>query len=138
MKVRCRATTLTDERRNSIGGMLADRNSWALSTGDEYLVLGLTFSFGNRELGTGAWIEYENRRQGEYLLTAPLDLFEIVDAKPSVIWDFQADSEMATLWPNSFYRSGYRDRLSDGAAGEVADFRRVKEAIARGQEESNV
>src|SRR5688500_18582663 len=119
MKVRCRLTVLTPEQRARIGGTLADRNAWAVSAGDDYVVLGLTFSFGTPALGTGSWIEYENPRQGEYILTAPMDLFQVVEGTPSSIWELRADHEMVTLWPHSFYVPGYHDRLSDGAVEEL-------------------
>jgi hypothetical protein len=102
------------------------RNSWALAVGEEYTVLGLTFAFNSPGLGTGTWIEYENPRQGEYVLTAPLDLFEVIDAALSPIWKFRSNPELVTFWPTAFHSPGYHDRLSNGAKKELAELRRLK------------
>ena len=130
MKVRCRATKLSTQQRERIAGRLAERNVWPVALGDEYLVLGLTFSLRGTDLGTGVWVEYENPRQGEYVVFAPLDLFEVVEPTASATWEVRQDDDSITMWPTVFYRPGYHDRLSDGTPDEVEEFRRVKAQIA--------
>lgn len=57
----------------------------------------------------------------------PMFLFELVDNRPSKYWVAKKfpDSTLA-LWPESFYRECYHDRLTDGEPEYVDDFQRVR------------
>jgi hypothetical protein len=126
MRVRCIRSELTQGEIARIGGSVADRNSWAVTPGREYLVFGLTFALGRGDLGRGTWVDYEEPSQGEYLLFAPIALFEVVCPSASRLWELRADADAATLWPGPFYEPAFHDRLSDGAKDALVTFRRVR------------
>ena len=108
MKVKCISTQITDERKTELGLHHTDFSSY-FEEGEIYTVLGLTWQilpkpalFLQMQYGFGILIE------------VPLDLFKIVDDRPSAFWRIkQFDSNEFTLWPKEFYQDFFHDDLSN-------------------------
>jgi hypothetical protein len=90
--------------------------------GEEHTVFGIGFWDGI------VWIDVEV--QTEVLVSVPLFLFEIVDGRPSRLWEARVDQNGGlTMWPPSFYERAYHDRLSDGKLPETKDFEVIKKRM---------
>jgi hypothetical protein len=90
--------------------------------GQEYTVFGLGVWDGI------TWVEIE--LSTEVVVSVPLFLFEILDGRPSRLWDVRLHEDGAlTLWPPAFYEQYFHDRLSDGVEKAVRDFRTLKRTI---------
>ncbi|MBN8666409.1 MAG: hypothetical protein J0M30_02830 [Chitinophagales bacterium] len=65
-----------------------------------------------------------------HLVTTPLFLFEILDARVSKHWDMRIHEDGSiTFWVPSFYKQYYHDDLFEGVSETVDDFEIVKKKI---------
>lgn len=128
MRVYCRKTELDVEVRTQLGPAFYAQQAFHITRGREYVVLGLRFEVGTRAFGTGVWVDLVS--DFGRLISAPLGLFDILDARLPGLWEIRHWPDGGvTLWPPSFYRDYYHDDLSNDVADVVEDFRRVKERI---------
>jgi len=125
MKVKCVQAYPTPEQIAKLGPDFLKRQTFGVTVGEEYLVLGLQFQINSTLFGTGVVIQFIN--DDGHIGFAPLYLFEIIDGRPSKYWEarFWEDGSL-TLWPTSFYREYYHDDLSEDVPEVVEDFKRVR------------
>lgn len=123
MRVRCLAETPNEDQVRQLAARYrVGKTVYPVVFGQEYMVLGLGVWDGV------TWIEIE--LSTEVVVSVPLFLFEIVDARPSRLWQVRVHDDGAlTLWPPAFYEQTFHDRLSDGSQKAVRDFRRLKRGI---------
>jgi hypothetical protein len=138
MKVRCISTYPNEEQLRRLGPHFNRRQTFGVSVGTEYLVLGIAVILESSSYGTGFYVNIQE--DNGHFVHVPLCLCEITDGRLSKHWRAKVweDGEV-TLWPPSFYREYYVDDLSEGVSDVVADFRRVRrllEAEAAQQETS--
>jgi hypothetical protein len=125
MIVKCKAMKPSDEQAAALAIELGRLQSpYAVTVGKSYVVLGLVFGREPSLLGTDGAITYTENNA--YILSAPLVMFDIVDATASAIWVMRR-SQMGDwcLQPPSFFAEYYADRLSDGDPEFAEDFQRV-------------
>ena len=134
MIVRCLTTEMTPKQRSRLGASFPAERAAKLTADESYLVLGLQYDVGSIIWGTGAWVQLSV--EPDRVLFAPLYLFELIDSRPSRLWDTRLwEDGSVTLWPPSFYREYYHDDLAAGDPDVVDDFRQVLAELA---EESEV
>lgn len=123
MRVRCLSIYPIEADIAKLGGFYR-RQSFRVTVGSEYLVLGLMFVMNSNLFGTGLVVRFVDD-DGNFAF-APLFMFEIVNGSPSKYWmaRFHEDGTFE-LQPPSFYKEYYDDDLSEGVPEIVADFRRV-------------
>src|SRR5713101_189436 len=99
-----------------------DRTEFDLVVGHEYVAMG--FGFWDAK----AWVEVAT--DGGFLLSVPLEEFEVVSGRPSSYWELRAtDDGSVRLWPVSFYAPTYHSDLADRVPSVVQDFDRIKQLI---------
>jgi len=88
MKVRCESLHLTEEQRMKLGVSipLVDY-AYALTVGQEYLVLGLSFQADPKHVETGAYVYVPLGDKG--VGTCALGLFAITDPRVSRYWQIR-------------------------------------------------
>lgn len=124
MKVKCISVYPTEKQISKMGRRFYRRQSFGLTQGKEYLVLGLNFEIDSVSCGTGACVELISDNGG--LSNAPLFSFEITDPRASRFWEVRLwEDGGLTLWPPLFYTTYFRDDLSESKSDVVAEFRRV-------------
>lgn len=101
------------------------RSGW-ITKGREYLVLGLTFEYGDSQWGAAPCVDIL-LDSGIVIMAVPLRLFEIVDPRVSRTWEvrYWPDGPTVTLWPPAFYTHAFHDRFSNGDPEAVADVQQV-------------
>ena len=101
------------------------RQEFGLVVGEVYTVFGLRIRYGE------PWIETSDPDAFPgYLYSAPLLLFEIVDARVPSIWEARRSSEGELRFaPPSFFAEYYFDDLFEQVPAVVNDFLRVRQAI---------
>ncbi len=124
MIVRCLYDYPSEERIAQLGTSFYRSQSFGLTIGKEYVVVGL-YSYVNSSLrGTGLYVEYVD--DDGTLLQAPILLFEIVDARLSQFWQMRVwEDGTFTARPPSLECEYYHARLSDGLVAYVQDFEKV-------------
>lgn len=123
MKVRCISPYPTDRQIEKLGKFYK-KQSFGVSVGKEYLVLGITFLINSALFGTGVIIDFHD--DDGNVGNAPLFLFEITDRRSSKYWEAKFhDDGSFQLQPSSFYKENYHDLLSDGVEEVMEDFKRV-------------
>jgi hypothetical protein len=131
MRLKCKKPSRISDRqvRSLTAHIQRDRNEYDLTIVQEYVALGLGFWDGR------AWVEVTT--EGGFVISVPLDQFEIVSGESSAFWELRVDADGSVkLWPPSFYRPAYHADLADREPGVVADFEQVREKLeaeARGQ-----
>jgi hypothetical protein len=90
--------------------------------GREYLAFGL------RLWGAGVWVDIEV--DAGYLVSVPLGLFEVVDAKVSETWTIRLhDDGDVALMPEPFHAEFFHDDLIEGVAAARIAFNEVKRQL---------
>ena len=121
MRVRAKADRPTAAQQTSIGGTLIKTNIGE-RVGGERLVLGILVALGSRRFGTGIWVTFQD--DAGTGVTAPLALYDVVDPRPSVYWEFRENGDTATFWPRTFYQDHF---FEDAAEGETQQRRQLSE-----------
>src|SRR5882724_4361444 len=122
MKVRCISTYPNEEQMMKIG--LYPGQSFGVTIGKEYLVVGLSFQLNSGIFGTGLCVNVVD--DGNYFVTIPLCLFEVLDARASRHWRIHTwEDGNITLWPESFYAPYYVDDHNEDFPEVRADFKKV-------------
>lgn len=99
-----------------------DRTESDLQVGSEYVAMGLGF-WENK-----VWVEIATL--GGFLISVPLDEFDVVHASVSVYWSLRIlPDQSVLLWPEEFYREAFQADLADGEPDAVRDFKRVRALI---------
>jgi hypothetical protein len=99
-----------------------DRTPYDLVVGEEYVAMGLGF------WDAKVWIEVATA--GDFLISVPLDEFEIVSGTPSIHWKLEASGDgYVRLWPSSFYQPAYHSDLADRVPAVIDDFERVRKML---------
>lgn len=102
--------------------------SFHITPGKEYTVLGLQLEVGARLWGVGAYVQIASDYGG--ISFAPLELFEITDARASRFWEAHLwEGGAVTLWPAAFYRAYFHDDLSEQEPSAVAAYNLAKATI---------
>lgn len=108
MKVLCISTQLSAKRKDEMDLHLTDFSSY-FKEGEIYTVLGVTC----RILPKAA-LFLQIKYDFGILIQIPLDLFELVDNRPSKFWRIKRfDSGTLALWPEEFYQEFFHDDLSN-------------------------
>jgi hypothetical protein len=128
--VRCDATHISDALAQQLG--YGEYRQWSypeLESGWEYVVYGLHFADRSRKYGTGVWVVVIGRHF-DWLVTAPLGLFEVIDTRASRHWVFQRwdDGGVALCLP-SFSRPFFEIELQDGDPETMALFRQMRQIL---------
>lgn len=127
MRAKCISEYPTKQQIDKLGDFYRQQ-SFGVTVGKEYVVLGITFHINLRGFGTGVQIQFVN--DDGNVGFAPLFLFKIIDGKPSRYWEGQFDEDGSfQLQPLSFYKKYYHDHLSEGIDEIVGDFNRVRDMI---------
>lgn len=101
-----------------------DRTSFDLEIGTTYVAMGIGFWDGI------VWAEIAV--EGDFLLSIPLDQFEVVVGRPSIHWELRNGQDGAVrMWPPSFFDRGYHSRLADQVPEVVRDFAKVRDMLER-------
>lgn len=126
MKIKCIATSLTEQKQDISESNALEQKEWHVELGKEYLVFGMSVvdSFlGNKNC---VLVEIITSPLG-YISSTPLSLFEILDSRVSKYWEYRKSNlEGITFWPSLFYQDFFHDDLSDGEPDVVAQFRKLK------------
>ena len=129
MRIRCIRTEFSEAEKERFGIANIAPNSFRLTVGTEYLVLGLSFMDKSSVLGEGLCVDISGN--GVYITPAPLRFFEITDPRSSRHWILsQNQAGIFCLWPQSFFQPFYHDLLSDGDASVSEDFRHTVAVLA--------
>jgi len=97
------------------------RQSFGVTIGKDYIVLGITFAIRSNLFGTGAVVQFQD--DDGNIGFAPICIFEITDGAPSKYWVARLDEDGSlTFQPPSFYKEYYHDDLSSGEEDVRKDF----------------
>jgi hypothetical protein len=123
MRVKCISQKLDEDQNYKLYRNSKAKEYSHITLGKEYPVFGLSFLFDSE--GNGCFVQILS--DYDHLLSIPIALFEIIDKRMSVFWEFKRfNDDCLTLWPSSFYRDYYHDDLFEGVPDIVADFYNVK------------
>ncbi|MGP2518211.1 hypothetical protein [Yersinia sp. 2545 StPb PI] len=125
MKVKCIATNLTQEQKRELGLNKEESPQYPFTIGKIYTVLGIHMQIGYY---AGTMLKIPMR----YAVPAPLCLFEVIDARPSIYWKIKkfSDFELA-LWPDELYQEYFQDDLTDGVPEVVEIYNRVVDKLEK-------
>jgi hypothetical protein len=93
-----------------------------LNIGDEYTVYAVTV----QNTMTYVQIYIDNK-----LISIPLELFEIIDARVSKYWLVSYTDSTTRFWPNEFYQEFFHDDLFEEMPEILSKFIYVKNKIER-------
>jgi hypothetical protein len=93
-----------------------------LNIGDEYTVYAVTV----QNTMTYVQIYIDNK-----LISIPLELFEIIDARVSKYWLVSYTDSTTRFWPNEFYQEFFHDDLFEEMPEILSKFIDVKNKIER-------
>jgi len=127
MRLKCIHTSLTREQERDLGRAYRADQDFHVTIGREYVAMGLNFSMNSNVHGTGVWVHLVTDFGN--LAWAPVQLFDIIDARVSKYWIARQLDHVFTLWPESFYRQFYHDDLLEGVPEVVNDFQRVRSLL---------
>lgn len=129
MIVRCKSTAWTLDDVAQSEGNPRFTPEFALTRGQDYLVLGLQFIRNSSIYGRIVLFEIE--QDDGLLVPIPNTLFDVVDGRVSKWWTIRQGAEGdLKIWPEEFYRDYFHDDLSNGHAETVTAFLRVREKFA--------
>lgn len=117
MRARCISEKPTPSLIKALGANYREgKTVYPVTLGQEYTVLGIGFWDGV------SWFEIAPSLSA--ILSIPVSLFELTDARLSRHWEARIHDDGAfTLWPPSFYHEHYHYHVSEGHAEAVEDFR---------------
>jgi len=128
VKVKCMADYPTAEDIRRLGKSFYQKQAFHVTVGREYIVFGMEFYVDSNVCGTGVWISLMSDYAS--LTSAPLCLFEIIDARSSRFWECRKrDSNIVVLWPPAFFTDYFHDDLGEGVDAAVEEFKRVRSLL---------
>ena len=128
MRVRCVREYPSEEQIAHLGPNFYRNQSFPITVGKEYLVLGIETYNNSVAYGTCVGIQYKT--DDGNLLSTPIILFEITDPRVSNYWEARiTDDGGLLLWPTAFYREYYHDDLSSGVPEVMKDFNYVYDLL---------
>jgi hypothetical protein len=128
VKVKCIADYPSDEDIQRLGKSFYRKQSFHVTIGREYIVFGMEFYEDSIVRGTGVWISFVSDYAS--LTSAPLCMFEIIDARASRFWECRQLAErIVVLWPDAFFTEYFHDDLGEGVDAAVEEFKRVRSLI---------
>lgn len=134
MKVKCVSTYPSTDQLWKLGPTFYPGQTFAVTAGKEYLVLGLSFQVNSKTLGTGVAIDLLS--DSGFFVSAPLCLFEIIDSRVSRLWQLRSwEDGTITLWPPSFYAKYFVDDFNEDVPNVKSELMRV---VALLEEESSI
>ena len=96
-----------------------------LEVGGVYVV------FGVRSTSEGTWYYLCDADNDAWPTPWPAELFEVVDSRPSGLWERRQGARGTIEAPSEWVRDPlFYERLVDGRSQEVASFARLREAMA--------
>jgi hypothetical protein len=107
MKVKCISKNPDIKLINKYLDFFAVAQDFHLTEGKEYLVLGIIVL--KQDL-----ILLEILSDFNHLVSAPIDLFEIIDNRISKFWVIDHDERLTTIRPQLFNRAYFHDDLFEG------------------------
>ena len=130
MIVKCILAYPREDQIRLLGPGFSRNREFGVVIGREYVVLGLSFENSSQAMGNGVWVDVLLELDIPTLISAPLCLFEIIDARASRYWELRvSDLGTITLWPPSFYRESFLEDVSDRATEAVEEFWRIYSRI---------
>ncbi|BEV73100.1 hypothetical protein THUN1379_25820 [Paludibacterium sp. THUN1379] len=107
MKVLCKTTTLTPEQK-AVTGLDWPQEWYQLEPGKIYTVFAISY---NTNQPGGVFIDVPG---SEYILNAPICLFEVIDDRPSRYWIARKYGEHNIyIWPKELFIEFFHDYLTD-------------------------
>ena len=131
MRVRCVSDELSPEQIAATG---FPPGLWDVTPGEEYLVLGITVFPPGDDSYMPCGLGFEIEGDGGTVMTFPVQLFEVVDERPSRYWRFRILERCIALWPEEFFEEFFFDDLSEGRVETERIYRRVREALEKEHE----
>ena len=125
MIVKCKALRPTPAEAATLGISTRPSEAYSVTLHKTYVVLGLSFlHHDTSHLGRGTALAITDNEN--YMVHAPLVLFEMVDRRVSAKWICNENAlGNLCLYPPSFFEEYYFDDLIEGMPNVVADFRKV-------------
>jgi hypothetical protein len=122
MRIRCIASVPTADQLAQLKSAYdPERSDYDLDLLREYVALGVGYWDGI------AWAEIAT--DGGWLLSVPLFLFEVTDARASRYWEIRYETNSMRLWPSSFYKPTFNSELADDIPEAVEQFQKVRRLI---------
>lgn len=131
MRVRCLRQRPSESEVAALGSKYYRSQSFHLTVGKEYVVIGLDFAIDSNVHGTGVWAHVVS--DDGNLIWAPLTLLEITDARVSKYWEARVFDKGFKLWPRSLFKDFYHEDLAEGVQEVKDDFHQLR---ARLEEEA--
>ena len=94
----------------------------------EYVVFGLTLHSSSDARGLNA--KFELLDDFGNLVSAPMDLFHVVEGSVSPCWTLKIVDGSILVWPAEFFERYFHDDLSEGLPEAVKAFSRVRSRIS--------
>ena len=130
MRVKAISVYPTEEEIKVMGEGFRPYIGFAVTVGNVYTVLGISFFLGPSSTVYGNTVCVEIVDDEGNFVSVPLCLFEIVDPRVSRHWEARKGEAAALrLWPPSFYEGYFHDDLSNGVPDAVREFERVRQLI---------
>ncbi len=123
MRVRCAAETLSAEQIARYGSSFKRNQTFGVTAGVEYTVLGMLFTFDAPARGTGAYLVVP--LEHDRVSTAPIVLFEVVDAAVPADWRVARSSDEVRMLPDEMQSPYFFDDLSEQEPSALQALRRV-------------
>lgn len=123
MKIRCVRAHLSDDDMAALGPRFKKNQTFELSVGREYEVLGLICTFNAPARGTGAYAVVAVAV--DRVTTAPLQLFEVINARVPDNWDLRLSPDEVELLPAELSASHFFEDLAEREPAALGALRRV-------------
>ena len=129
MKVKCVAEYPAADHLGELGPNFYAKQRFAVTVGEEYLVLGLLFTR-TRPFGIGVWVEFEDDMHQYH--HAPLRMFDVVDPPASRYWEIRAieNGNVALLPPALMSREFLMEDFYEGVPEVVEGFHELVQQLA--------
>jgi hypothetical protein len=123
MKVRCKRVSLSNDEMPAFGPKFKKNQTFELTFGAEYDVLGLMFTFNAPARGTGGYVVVAPA--GDRVTIAPLLLFEVLEPRIPSNWQLRTSLEEIELLPEELSERYFFHDLSEREPGALGALRRA-------------
>jgi hypothetical protein len=125
------------EQLGLLGSGFYKNQSFGITVGREYLVLGLSVHRNSPVYGQAVCAEIVE--DAGHRVAVPLLLFEVVDARASRHWRLRTWQDgMVTLWPEPFYKEYFFDDLAESDPETNETFRAIRHVLESEQFDPHV
>jgi hypothetical protein len=124
MKVRCVQARLSDEQVSAFGPNFMANQTFEVTLGATYDVLGLIFTFEAPARGTGGYVVIAPAE--DRVAITPLHLFEVLQARVPATWDLSVSSDEVEFLPPELSAPHFFDDLSERRPEAIAALRKAR------------